>query len=85
MSPVAEIVRKFDPDYSTRWLSGIESTYQCTRCRTCWFDPWVGKIPWRGKWQPAPAWKIPWTEEAAGLQSMGSQESDMTEHTHTQQ
>ena len=27
------------------------------------------------------AWKIPWTEEPAGLQSMGSQESDMTETT----
>ena len=24
------------------------------------------------------AWKIPWTEEPDGLQSMGSQESDMT-------
>ena len=23
-------------------------------------------------------WRIPWTEEAAGLQSMGLQESDMT-------
>ena len=25
------------------------------------------------------AWKIPWTEERGGLQSMGSQESDTTE------
>ena len=25
-----------------------------------------------------PAWKIPWTVELGGLQSMGSQESDMT-------
>ena len=25
------------------------------------------------------AWKTPWTEEAGGLQSTGSQESDMTE------
>ena len=25
------------------------------------------------------AWRIPWTEEPCGLQSMGSQESDMTE------
>ena len=25
-----------------------------------------------------PAWRIPWTEEAGGLQSMGSQESDTT-------
>ena len=31
------------------WLSGKESTCQCRRCR---FDPWVGKIPWRRKWQP---------------------------------
>ena len=27
------------------------------------------------------AWKIPWTEEPGGLQSMGSQESDTTEAT----
>ena len=25
------------------------------------------------------AWKIPWTEELGGLQSMGLKESDMTE------
>ena len=32
------------------------------------------------------AWKIPWTEEPGRLQSMGSQELDMTEatlHTYT--
>ena len=28
------------------------------------------------------AWKIPWTEEPGGLQSMGSFESDMTERLH---
>ena len=27
------------------------------------------------------AWRIPWTEEPGGLQSMGSQESGMTEMT----
>ena len=26
-----------------------------------------------------PPWRIPWTEEPEGLQSMGSQESDTTE------
>ena len=26
-----------------------------------------------------PAWKIPWTEEPGGLQSMGHKESDTTE------
>ena len=34
------------------------------------------------------AWRIAWTEEPGGLQSLGSQESDMTEyarkHTHRQ-
>ena len=34
-----------------RWLSGRESACQCRRCR---FNPWVGKIPWRRKWQPTP-------------------------------
>ena len=28
------------------------------------------------------AWKTSWTEEPGGLQSMGSQESDMTEQLH---
>ena len=30
---------------------GKESACQCRRPR---FDPWVGKIPWRRKWQPTP-------------------------------
>ena len=29
------------------------------------------------------AWKIQWTEEPGGLQSMGRKESDVTEHAHT--
>ena len=35
------------------------------------FDPWVGKIPWRRKWQPTPVFlprESPWTEEPGGLQ-----------------
>ena len=38
------------------------------------FDPWVGKIPWKKKWQPTSVFfpeKIPWTEEPGRLQSMG--------------
>ena len=35
-----------------RWLSGKESTCQYKRCRRPEFDPWVGKNPWRRKWQP---------------------------------
>jgi len=36
------------------WLSGKESVCQCRGCRRCVSDPWVGKIPWRRKWQPTP-------------------------------
>ena len=31
-----------------------ESSCQCRRGRRLRFDPWVGKIPWRRKWQPTP-------------------------------
>ena len=35
-----------------RGLSGKEPTCWCRRCKRCGFDSWVGKIPWRGEWQP---------------------------------
>ena len=28
---------------------------QCRRPRRYGFGPWVGKVPWRRKWQPTPA------------------------------
>ena len=34
--------------------SGKEPACQCRRCRRCGFDPWVGKLPWRRRWQPSP-------------------------------
>ena len=34
-----------------RWCSGKESTWNSGLPR---FDPWVGKIPWRRKWQSTP-------------------------------
>ena len=37
---------------------------------------------WRWEWQPTPvilAWRIPWSEEASGLQSIGSQRVDTIE------
>ena len=44
--------------------------------KRCRLDPWVGKIPL--EWEAAThssilAWRIPWTEEPGGLQSVGSQ------------
>ena len=56
-----------------RWFSEEESLCQCSKHR---FSLWVGKIPWRGKWQCTPvilAWRIPWTEEPGGLLSVGLQ------------
>ena len=40
-----------------------------------WFDPWVRKMPWRRKWQHSSilAWRIPWTEEPGGPESIGPQ------------
>ena len=32
------------------WLSNKESACLCTRCG---FNPWMGKTPWRRKWQPS--------------------------------
>ena len=34
--------------------SGKEPTCQCRRCKRPGFNPWVGKIPWKRKWQPTP-------------------------------
>ena len=31
-----------------------EMWVQCKRHRRCGFNAWVGKIPWRRKWQPTP-------------------------------
>ena len=68
------------------WLSSKRIHLQCRRCRRHGFDPWVGKIPWRRKWQPTPVLlpgKIPWTEKPCKLQSLGSQrvrQDWVTEH-----
>ena len=40
-----------------KWLSGKEPTCQCRRHRKYVFDPWVGEIPWRRKWQLTPVFK----------------------------
>ena len=44
---------------------GSGKEFAC-QCKKHGFDPWVGKIAWRRKWQPTSvffSWKIPWTEE----------------------
>ena len=68
-----------------RWFSGKETSCQCRRHR---FDPWVGKIPWRRKWQPTPVF-LP--GEFQGQRSLACysqwcrKESDTTEQLSTHQ
>ena len=54
-SSLASICRYFNANHSEqglpRWLNGKESTCKSRRCR---FDPWVGKISQRRKWQHIP-------------------------------
>ena len=40
---------------------------KCRRYRRPWFDPWVGKIPWRRKWQPTPVF---FSQKSHGQRSM---------------
>ena len=45
-----------------------------------WFDPWVGKIPWKRKWLPTPVFC---PGEFDGLYSLwGHKESDTTRDFH---
>ena len=48
-------------------------------------DPWTGRSPGGGNGNPSSilAWRIPWTKEPGGLQSIGLQESDMSEQLNT--
>ena len=49
------------------------------------FDPWVGKIPWRWKWQPTPVLlpgKFHGLRSLVGYNQWGRKESDMTEQLH---
>ena len=62
------------------WCCGKEPACQYRRFG---FDSWVGKIPWRSKWQPAPVFS---PGKSYGQRSLvdyspwGHKKSDMTEH-----
>ena len=61
------------------WLSSKESTCQCRRPG---FNPWVGKIPWRSKWQPIPVFlpgKSHGQRSLAGYSLWSLKELDTTE------
>ena len=63
---------------------GKEPTCQCRRSKRRGFDPWVGKIPWRRKWQPTPVFlpgKSHGQRSLADYNPWGHKESDTTEVT----
>ena len=48
------------------------------------FDPWVGKIPWRGTWKPTPVFLPGESHEQrslVGYSPYGHKQSDTTEAT----
>ena len=48
------------------------------------FDPWVGKIPWRKKWEPTPVFLLGESHRQGSLRSYGPwgyKESNTTEVT----
>ena len=40
------------------WFKGKKICLQSRRHRRHGFNPWVGKIPWRRKWQPTPVFLL---------------------------
>ena len=45
----------FEGHHSNHWASLVAQRLKCLPAmRRPRFDPWVGKIPWRRKWQPTP-------------------------------
>ena len=76
-----EIITKQDTNAMLRIFvfvlrSGLDGKSICLQFRRPGFDPWVGKIPWRRKWQPTPVF-LPGESHGqrslAGYKSMGSQ------------
>ena len=57
----------------------------CLQCGRPGFDPWLGKIPWRRKWQPTPVLlpgKSQGQRNLPGCSPWGLKESDTTERLH---
>ena len=64
------------------WLRRSRVCPQCGRTR---FDPWVGKISWRRKWQPTPVLlprKFHGWRSLVGYSPRGRKGSDTTERLH---
>ena len=68
----------------TSFPGGSGDKIICLQCGRHRFDPWVGKIPWRSKWQPTPVLlpgKFHGWNQSRRLEFTGSQK-DTTERLH---
>ena len=64
------------------WLRQLRICLQCRRPR---FDPWVGKIPWRRRWQSTPVplpGKSHGQRSLVGCRTWSRKESGTTERLH---
>ena len=77
IKPVSCIGRRFfTAELPGKWgfpggASGKETACQCRRKRDEGSIPGLGRSPGVGNGNSILAWRIPWTEEPGGLQSMG--------------
>ena len=63
-----------------------ESSCECRKHKRCESNPWIGKILWRRKWQPALVFSLGKSHTQRSLMGYcpwGSKEFDMTEHSYT--
>ena len=65
-----------------RWLRGKQSACQSRRH---WFNPWIGKMPWRGKWQPTPVFLLRKSTDRGVWRATKSQTQLAHIHNHTNQ
>ena len=68
------------------FLGGSDGKESACQCRDHGFNPWVGKIPWRRKWQPTPIF-LPGESHGQGnladCSPWGHKELDITEQLNT--
>ena len=56
--------------------NGKEPTCQCRRHKRGRFEPWVGKMPWSGAWQPTPMFLLGESMDREALQPMAYRIAD---------
>ena len=68
--------------YTVSFPGGSDGKSICFQCERPGFRPWVGKIPWGGKWQPTPVLlpgKFHGWRSLVGYSPWGHRELDKTE------